>query len=83
VDGAVIVTTPQEMSLLDVRKEVTFCRKVKLPILGLVENMSGFVCGGCQTRTDIFAAGTGGLALGPCAAPHPVSSQAARRWPRT
>ena len=41
--GCVIVTTPQEVSLIDVRKEIVFCSKVNLPILGLVENMSGFV----------------------------------------
>ncbi|KAL4203558.1 hypothetical protein AMTRI_Chr01g104510 [Amborella trichopoda] len=41
VDGAVIVTTPQEVSLIDVRKEISFCKKVGIPILGVVENMSG------------------------------------------
>jgi Mrp family chromosome partitioning ATPase len=41
--GCVIVTTPQEVSLIDVRKEIVFCSKVNLPILGVVENMSGFV----------------------------------------
>jgi len=60
VDGAIIVTTPQELSLLDVRKEITFCRKVGLPILGVIENMSGFVCPCCKTKTDIFEATTGG-----------------------
>lgn len=40
-DGAVIVTTPQEVSIIDVRKEVNFCKKVGIPILGVVENMSG------------------------------------------
>eukprot|EP00075_Anas_platyrhynchos_P036071 XP_027325324.1 cytosolic Fe-S cluster assembly factor NUBP1 isoform X4 [Anas platyrhynchos] len=44
VDGAVIITTPQEVSLQDVRKEINFCHKVKLPIIGVVENMSGFIC---------------------------------------
>ena len=47
VDGAVIVTTPQEVSLMDVRREINFCRKVNLPILGVVENMSGFICPSC------------------------------------
>lgn len=46
--SAVIVTTPQEVSLLDVRKEIDFLRKVKIPILGVVENMSTFVCPKCQ-----------------------------------
>eukprot|EP00897_Mesotaenium_endlicherianum_P007381 jgi/Mesen1/6671/ME000342S05761 len=41
VDGAIIVTTPQEVSLIDVRKEINFCKKVGLPVLGVVENMSG------------------------------------------
>ncbi|KAI8928147.1 P-loop containing nucleoside triphosphate hydrolase protein [Entophlyctis helioformis] len=49
-DGAVIVTTPQAVSLADVRKELSFCRKVGIPILGLVENMSGFVCPHCAVR---------------------------------
>ena len=47
VDGVIIVTTPQEVSLMDVRREINFCRKVNLPILGVVENMSGFVCPKC------------------------------------
>lgn len=42
LDGAIIVTSPQEVSLLDVRKEVNFCRKVNIPIIGVVENMSWF-----------------------------------------
>jgi Mrp family chromosome partitioning ATPase len=46
-DGAVIVTTPQGVALADVRKEISFCKKVQLPILGVVENMSGFVCPHC------------------------------------
>jgi hypothetical protein len=46
-DGAVLVTTPQAVALADVRKELNFCRKVGLPILGVVENMSGFVCPHC------------------------------------
>ncbi len=51
ITGAIIVTTPQEVSLLDVRKEITFCKKVNLPIIGVVENMSGFVCPKCKVRT--------------------------------
>uniref|UniRef100_A0A7S4QSI7 Cytosolic Fe-S cluster assembly factor NUBP1 homolog n=1 Tax=Alexandrium monilatum TaxID=311494 RepID=A0A7S4QSI7_9DINO len=60
MDGAVIVTTPQEVSLMDVRKEINFCRKVNLPVLGVVENMSGFVCPGCGREERIFAPSTGG-----------------------
>jgi Mrp family chromosome partitioning ATPase len=63
IDGAVIVTTPQEISLLDVRKEINFCKKVKLRVLGVVENMSGFVCPNCKTETQIFAPTTGGAEL--------------------
>ena len=47
ITGAVIVTTPQEVALQDVRKEIDFCRKVKVPIIGVVENMAGFVCSKC------------------------------------
>ncbi|KAH3871207.1 hypothetical protein DPMN_034401, partial [Dreissena polymorpha] len=60
VDGAVIITTPQEISLLDVRKEISFCRKVGLPLIGIVENMSGFVCPKCKTESQIFPPTTGG-----------------------
>lgn len=58
-DGAVIVTTPQNVSIADVRKEITFCRKIGLPILGVVENMSGFVCPHCAECTNIFSSGGG------------------------
>eukprot|EP00123_Amoebidium_parasiticum_P001276 comp12323_c0_seq1/m.7179 comp12323_c0_seq1/g.7179 ORF comp12323_c0_seq1/g.7179 comp12323_c0_seq1/m.7179 type:complete len:323 (-) comp12323_c0_seq1:55-1023(-) len=58
--GALIVTTPQEVALIDVRKEIGFCRKVGLDIIGVVENMSGFVCPNCQTEAQIFAPTTGG-----------------------
>ena len=59
-EGAVIVTTPQEVSLCTVRKEVDFCRKLGLPVMGLVGNMSAFVCPCCHVntafqRTDSFA----------------------------
>lgn len=60
LSGAVLVTTPQEVSLLDVRKEIDFCRKAGIPILGLVENMSGFVCPMCTHQSEIFRATTGG-----------------------
>jgi len=55
---AVIVTTPQEVSLADVRKSISFCKTVKMNILGLVENMSGYVCPHCGESLDMF--GTGG-----------------------
>lgn len=60
MDGAIIVTTPQEVSLMDVRKEINFCRKVNLRVIGVIENMSGFVCPGCGHEETIFAATTGG-----------------------
>jgi len=60
VDGAVVITTPQEVALLDVRKEINFCKKVGIPIIGVVENMSGFVCPNCKTETQIFPPTTGG-----------------------
>ena len=60
VDGAVVVTTPQEVSLLDVRKEIDFCKKAGIRVLGLVENMSGFVCPKCTHQSQIFKATTGG-----------------------
>ncbi len=58
-DGAIIVTTPQSLSLIDVRKSITFCNRLNLPILGIVENMSGFVCPHCQKTIDIFKNGGG------------------------
>ncbi len=57
--GAVIVTTPQELAIEDVRRSIQFCRKLDLPILGVIENMSGFVCPHCGQATDIFSSGGG------------------------
>ena len=48
------LTAMQEVALLDVRKEISFCRKVGLPILGMVENMSGFVCPKCKVITTLI-----------------------------
>lgn len=62
LDGAIVVTTPQEVALLDVRKEIDFCRKMKIPILGVVENMTAFVCPKCHTPSNIFPPNTGGAA---------------------
>lgn len=58
-DGAIIVTTPQEVALADVRKSINFCKTVAMPILGVIENMSGFVCPKCGEVTDIFKSGGG------------------------
>ncbi|KAJ2720872.1 cytosolic Fe-S cluster assembly factor nbp35 [Coemansia sp. Benny D115] len=60
ITGAVVVTTPQEVALQDVRKEIDFCRKARVPVLGLVENMSGFVCPSCHGESRIFRPTTGG-----------------------
>ena len=57
--GAVIVTTPQELSLSDVRRSIQFCKALKLPVLGVIENMSGFVCPHCGERTELFGSGGG------------------------
>jgi Mrp family chromosome partitioning ATPase len=57
--GAIIVTTPQEVSLLDVKKSISFIKKLGVPITGIIENMSGFVCPGCGKAIDIFKTGGG------------------------
>ena len=56
---AIIVTTPQELALSDVRKSINFCHKLSVPIIGVVENMSGFVCPHCGKSSDIFKMGGG------------------------
>lgn len=53
-DGAVMVTTPQELALNDVRRCVGFCRQLKLPVLGIVQNMNGLVCPHCGETIDVF-----------------------------
>lgn len=58
--AAVIVTTPQEVALLDVRKEINFCRKLNIPIVGVIENMAGFVCPSCTKESVIFPTKSGG-----------------------
>ena len=58
-DGAVIVTTPQNLSVNDVRKCINFCRQVNVPVLGVVENMSGLVCPHCHTMIEVFKTGGG------------------------
>ena len=56
---AIIVTTPQEVSLADVRKSINFCKIVKMEIFGLIENMSGFACPHCRAAIDLFGSGGG------------------------
>lgn len=60
-DGAIIVTTPQKVAAVDVRKSISFCRQINLPILGVIENMSGFVCPSCGVTTAVFQSGGGKL----------------------
>jgi len=59
VAGAVVVTTPQGVSVSDVRKAVAMFRQLNIPVLGVIENMSYFLCGHCQERTEIFGHGGG------------------------
>jgi ATP-binding protein involved in chromosome partitioning len=66
---AIIVTTPQEVSLADVRKSISFCRTVKMDILGLIENMSGFSCPHCNKMVDLFGSGGGEKTAGTAGIP--------------
>ncbi|KAI0397306.1 cytosolic Fe-S cluster assembly factor CFD1 [Xylariaceae sp. FL0594] len=59
VAGAVVVTTPQAVATADVRKELNFCTKTSIPVIGVIENMAGFVCPNCAECTDIFGKGGG------------------------
>ena len=59
LDGGVIVTTPQEIALADSRKCIHFLRDINIPILGIVENMSGFHCPKCGEKIDLFKTGGG------------------------
>jgi len=58
-DGAVVVTTPQDVSTIDVSKSITFCRQLNIPVLGVVENMSGLICPHCSTLINLFKQGGG------------------------
>ena len=60
--SAIVVTTPQDVAVADVRRSITFCRKLGLSVAGVIENMSGFVCPHCGKTTDLFKSG-GGEAL--------------------
>ena len=57
LSGAVIVSTPQDLALIDARKGINMFRKVDVPILGVIENMSYFICPSCGDRSDIFGNG--------------------------
>jgi Mrp family chromosome partitioning ATPase len=60
--GAIVVTTPQDVAIADVRRCIGFCRTLSVPVTGIIENMSGFVCPRCGERLDLFKRG-GGMAL--------------------
>lgn len=64
VDGSVIVTTPQEVALLDSRKSVVFSGQLNIPVIGIVENMSGLACPHCGKEIDLFKKGGGEVAAG-------------------
>ena len=58
-DGAIVVTTPQDVALVSVRKSINFVKKMNIPVLGIIENMSGFTCPHCGKSVDIFKSGGG------------------------
>jgi ATP-binding protein involved in chromosome partitioning len=69
VSGAVVVTTPQTVSIADTRRAIRMYQKLNVPVLGLVENMSHFVCPGCGVESDIFGKGGGELLAGEASVP--------------
>jgi ATP-binding protein involved in chromosome partitioning len=58
-DYALIVTTPQEVSVIDAERAITMAKKLEIPFIGVIENMSGFICPFCKNKIDLFAAGGG------------------------
>lgn len=78
--GAVIVTTPQAVAISDVRKEVNFCRKVGVEVLGVVENMSGYVCECCGERANLFGKGGGEVMAGSFEVPFLGGVPVDRQW---
>ena len=59
IDGALVVTSPQEIATANVRRSIDFCRRLDIPVLGVVENMSGFICPSCGAVTQVFGSGGG------------------------
>lgn len=59
VDGAIIVTTPQDVAILDARKAVNMAKHIGIPVIGIIENMSGFECPHCGSAIDLFGSGGG------------------------
>ncbi|NLG18589.1 MAG: Mrp/NBP35 family ATP-binding protein [Fibrobacter sp.] len=68
-DAAIVVTTPQEVATFDVRKSIDFCEKMNLPLAGVIENMSGFICPHCGEETAIFSTGGGRRMAQDCGVP--------------
>lgn len=62
ISGVIIVTTPQDVAILDARKSIIFAKEIKVPIAGIIENMSGFLCPNCQMEINIFKKGGGAKA---------------------
>lgn len=62
IDGAVIVTTPEEVALADVRREIRFCQRAGVKVLGVIENMSSFQCPKCNKESSVYPTTTGGAA---------------------
>ena len=62
LSGGIIVTTPQDVAILDAKKSIRFAQQLNIPFIGLIENMSGFICPYCNERIDIFKTG-GGLKI--------------------
>ena len=59
ISGAIVVTTPQDVAILDSRKSVLFAKELKVPVAGIIENMSGFICPHCKKEIDLFGIGGG------------------------
>ena len=78
--GAVIVTTPQAVAISDVRKEVNFCKKVGVEVLGVVENMSGYLCECCGERANLFGKGGGEAMAGSFGVPFLGGVPVDRQW---
>ena len=57
IDGAIIVSTPQDIALADVRRTIKFCKDYSIPVIGIIENMSGFICPHCGKEVEVFKAG--------------------------
>lgn len=82
MDGTIVVTTPQEVAILDSRKSVTFGRRLSIPILGIVENMSGLLCPHCGEMIELFGSGGGERAASDLGVPFlgriPIDPQAVK-----